>query len=170
MKRLLTLVLCAAALPPTRVVPPEQWARDFQKRHARLPLERQARPALFTPAFDAALRKEWAYAKGEVGRLDYDRLGAGRHIAEPIAFEAESVQEDAAVVAMRYAFVLDPGAAPGKHAVHLALKKEGARCWRLDDFITPRGDSLMRLFAGDPEQSEAGPADKASGALTSPAW
>ena len=24
--------------------------------------------------------------------------------------------------------------------------------------------SLMRLFAGDPEQSEAGPADKASGA------
>ena len=112
------------------------------------------------------LRKEWAYAKGEVGRLDYDPwLGAqDGDIAEPIAFEAESVQEDAAVVAMRYAFVLDPGAAPGKHAAHLALKKEGARCWRLDDFITPRGDSLMRLFAGDPEQPEAGPADKASGA------
>ena len=78
------------------------------------------------------------------------RLGAqDGDIAEPIAFEAESVQEDAAVVAMRYAFVLDPGAAPGKHAVHLALKKEGARCWRLDDFITPRGaDASVRRRSG----------------------
>ena len=30
--------------------------------------------------------------------------------------------------------------------------------------------SLMRLFAGDPEQSEAGPADKARRALTSAGW
>ena len=52
--------------------------------------------------------------QGEVGRLDYDPwLGAqDGDIAEPIAFEAESVQEDAAVVAMRYAFVLDPAPRP----------------------------------------------------------
>lgn len=165
MKRLLTLVLFAAALPAHAGCPaPEQWARDFHKTHADFysgppRLDR----ALYTPAFGAALQREWNYAKGEVGHLDYDPwLGAqDGDMAPPFVFEVESEAKDSAVVAMRYGFVLDPGAKPAKHAVHLVLKKEAQQCWRLDDFITPLGDSLMRLYAPEPD---AGATDKAAGA------
>ncbi|MCR2531469.1 hypothetical protein NSP46_25670, partial [Salmonella enterica] len=52
-----------------------------------------------------------------------------------------------AIVAMRYPFVLEPGGPRTPQVVHLVLKREASQCWRLDDFITPLGDSLQRLYA-----------------------
>lgn len=168
MKRLVMLALCAAALPAHAACPaPERWARDFHKTHADFHWNDQRHdPALYTADFDAALKREWAYAKGEVGRLDYDPwLGAqDGDVAEPIVFDAESVTDNTAVVSMRYAYVLDPATPPTKQAAHLVLKKEGAQCWRLDDFITPVGDSLMRLLAGDPNLPDTPTANPKPGA------
>ncbi|MBB1628385.1 hypothetical protein A9974_24415 [Achromobacter sp. UMC71] len=154
MKPLLLLALCALAGAARANCPsPEQWTRSFQQAHAdfyRNP-ERHD-PSLYTPGFDAALRGEWAYAKGEVGHLDYDPwLGAqdGDMAASPV-FDAESAPEGTAIVAMRYPFALEPGGPQVQQTVHLILKRQAPQCWRLDDFITPQGESLRRLYATAP--------------------
>lgn len=151
MKRFLPLALSVLAWPAHAACPaPAEWARTFQQAHAGFHTESDRHdPSLFTPEFDAALRREWAYAQGEVGHLDYDPwLGAqDGEIGDKPVFEAESETRDTAIVAMRYAFQLEPGGARTPQAVHLALKREASQCWRLDDFITPRGDSLRRLYA-----------------------
>jgi len=34
--------------------------------------------------------------------------------------------------------------------VHLVLKRQTPQCWRLDDFITPLGESLRRMYSTAP--------------------
>lgn len=151
MKRLLPLVFSFLAWPAhAACTAPAEWARTFQQAHADFHAAPDRHdPSLFTPAFDAALRREWAYAQGEVGHLDYEPwLGAqdGEIGGTPV-FETESELRDTAIVAMRYPFVLEPGGPRTQQVVHLVLKREASPCWRLDDFITPLGDSLQRLYA-----------------------
>ncbi|CAB3924104.1 MULTISPECIES: hypothetical protein [Achromobacter] len=151
MKRLLPLVFSLLAWPAHAACPaPAEWARTFQQAHADFHVAPDRdEPSLFTPAFDAALRREWNYAQGEVGHLDYDPwLGAqdGEIGGKPV-FETESETRGTAIVAMRYPFVLEPGGPRTPQVVHLVLKREASQCWRLDDFITPLGDSLQRLYA-----------------------
>ncbi|CAB3834291.1 hypothetical protein LMG3412_00910 [Achromobacter deleyi] len=154
MKPLLLLALCALAGPVQAGCPaPEQWTRSFQQDHADFHWNTERHdPSLYTPAFDAALRGEWAYAKGEVGHLDYDPwLGAqDGDIGGAPVFEAESTSEDTAIVAMRYPFVLEAGGPKTPQIVHLILKRQPSRCWQLDDFITPLGESLRRVYAAAP--------------------
>ncbi len=154
MKPLLLLALCALAGPTRASCPaPEQWSRDFQQTHADFYWNRERHdPSLYTPGFDTALRGEWAYAQGEVGHLDYDPwLGAqDGDMGAPPAFETESALEDTAIVSMRYLFVLEPGGPKTPQVVHLILKRQAPQCWRLDDFITPLGESLRRAFAAAP--------------------
>lgn len=153
-KPLVPLVLAALAWPAHADCPaPEQWARSFQQTHADFYWKPERHdPSLYTPGLDAALRREWAYAKGEVGHLDYDPwLGAqDGDMADTPVFETESTLEDTAIVAMRYAFVLDPAGPRTPQVVHLILKRQAPQCWRLDDFITPRGESLRRVYATAP--------------------
>ncbi|WZB76910.1 hypothetical protein WJ972_16805 [Achromobacter insuavis] len=113
MKRLLPLVFSLLAWPAHAACPaPAEWARTFQQAHADFHVAPDRdEPSLFTPAFDAALRREWNYAQGEVGHLDYDPwLGAqdGEIGGKPV-FETESETRGTAIVAMRYPFVLEPG-------------------------------------------------------------
>lgn len=154
MKFLLGLTLSIITSPALAdCSPPEQWARTFQQTHADFHWNPDRHdPSLYTPGFEAALRQEWAYAKGEVGHLDYDPwLGAqdGDMAATPV-FDAESAPEDTAIVVMRYPFVLEPGGAQLQQTVHLILKRQGPQCWRLDDFITPLGESLRRIYQTPP--------------------
>ena len=125
------------------------WARAFYSEHylffadAPDPILQ-----LTTPEFGALLKKEWAYANGEVGHLDYDPwLGAqDGEIGKPVRFSVETQSPDTAVVAMSYPFVLDPKR-PQQHTVHLVLRKREHECWRLTDFITPKGESLSYLYS-----------------------
>ncbi|MGE5028303.1 MAG: hypothetical protein ACM3JK_07500 [Betaproteobacteria bacterium] len=128
----------------------EDWARAFYSEHYSF----YAEPPdpilqLTTPEFGALLKKEWAYSNGEVGHLDYDPwLGAqDGKIGKPIRFSVESESPDVAVVAMSYPFVLNPKHSPDRHTVHLVLRKQKQECWRLQDFITPRGESLSFVYA-----------------------
>lgn len=59
-----------------------------------------------------------------------------------IASDAHAVS-----VAMRYPFTLDDDGVRTPHEVRLLLVRGAGRCWRFDDLLTPRGDSLSALYA-----------------------
>ena len=125
------------------------WARAFYSEHYSFYAGAPDPILQFTtPEFGALLKKEWAYSKGEVGHMDYDPwLGAQEgEIGKPVRFSAETESPDTAVVAMSYAFVLDSKHPSKPHTVHLVLKREH-ECWQLQDFITPRGDSLLYVYS-----------------------
>lgn len=143
------LTLVASGLAAADCPKPEDWARAFYSEHydfyadAPDPILQ-----LTTPEFGELLKKEWAYAKGEVGHMDYDPwLGAqDGEIGKPVRFSVESELPDTVVVAMSYPFVLEKHQ-PKRHAVHLVLRKDEHGCWRLQDFITPVGESLSYAYS-----------------------
>lgn len=108
-------------------------------------------PALLTPGFEAALRREWAVAQGEVGRLDVDPwLGAqDGEIGAPVTFRLLSATGGASTVVMDYPFLSEPGARPQARRVRLLLRRSAGACWQLDDLVMPAGQSLRTLFAPD---------------------
>ena len=126
------------------------WARAFYSEHY---LFYSGAPdpvlELTTPEFGALLKKEWAYSKGEVGHFDYDPwLGAqDGKIGKPVRFSVETEKPDMAIVSMSYPYVLDSKHPPERHTVHLILRKREHECWHLQDFITPRGDSLSYVYS-----------------------
>lgn len=81
--------------------------------------------------------------------MDYDPwLGAqDGEIGKPVRFSVESESPDTAVVAMSYPYVLDHKHRPERHTVHLVLRKGEDECWRLQDFITPLGESLSYVYS-----------------------
>lgn len=155
---ILALLLAAtgatAALPAaaaaTACPPPAEWAARFHREHAGFTFEEDpAADALLSPELAARIAAERAYAQGEVGHLDYDPwLGAqdGGMAAAP-AFVLEASTATTATVAMRYPFALEPHGPHTPHEVRLLLVHGPDHCWRLDDLVTPRGDSLSTLFA-----------------------
>ncbi|MDL5033034.1 hypothetical protein QRD43_14055 [Pelomonas sp. APW6] len=106
-------------------------------------------PALLTPRLDAALRHEWAGTTGELGPLDVDPwMGAqDGEIGTPVTFRLLAAKGGAATVRMDYPFLSEPGARPQRRTVRLLLRREMGGCWRLDDLITPAGQSLRTLDA-----------------------
>lgn len=105
-------------------------------------------PRLFTAGFEAALQQEWAYADGEVGHLSEDPwLGAqDGEMERPPRFRLRARSGTQATVVLVYPFRSGPGAPAQTQEVRLLLHREGEGCWRLDDFIMPRGRSLRALF------------------------
>lgn len=135
---------CPAPLAPVT------FARRLFERHRDFYWdEAHHDPAWLTPRFDAALRREWAYAKGEVGHLDVDPwLGAqDGDIGAPVTFRLLAGQGGVSTVLMRYPFLTEPGARPQRHTVRLLLRRAAGGCWQLDDLITPAGQSLRTLYA-----------------------
>jgi hypothetical protein len=123
------------------------WARNFYAEHYFFYAEPSDSVLQFiTPEFGALLKREWEYSKGEIGHLDYDPWLGGQdgEIGKPVRF---SVETDMAIVSMSYPLVLEPKRAPERHTVHLILRKRDHECWQLQDFITPRGDSLAYVYS-----------------------
>ena len=142
---LITTDLIAADCPKAA-----DWARAFYSEHYSFYADApDPILQLTTPEFGELFKKEWAYSKGEVGHMDYDPwLGAqDGEIGKPVRFSVESESPDTAVVAMSYPYVLDPKRPHERHTVHLVLRKREQECWRLQDFITPRGDSLSYVYS-----------------------
>jgi hypothetical protein len=110
------------------------WARTFYAEHY---------------SFYALLKREWEYSKGEIGHLDYDPWLGGQdgEIGKPVRFSVETESPDTAIVSMSYPFVLDSKHPAERHTVHLVLRKREHECWQLQDFITPRGDSLSYVYS-----------------------
>jgi hypothetical protein len=126
------------------------WARAFYSEHYSFYADPSDRILQFTtPEFGALLKREWEYSKGEVGHLDYDPWLGGQdgEIGKPVRFSVETESPDTAIVSMSYPFVLDSKHAPERHTVHLVLRKREHECWQLQDFITPRGDSLSYVYS-----------------------
>jgi hypothetical protein len=126
------------------------WARAFYSEHYSFYADPSDRIFQFTtPEFGALLKREWEYSKGEVGHLDYDPWLGGQdgEIGKPVRFSVETESPDTAIVSMSYPFVLDSKHAPERHTVHLVLRKREHECWQLQDFITPRGDSLSYVYS-----------------------
>jgi hypothetical protein len=152
------LLLAALALVSTSVAAADcpnaaDWARAFYSEHYSFYADAPDPILKFTtPEFGALLKKEWAYANGEVGHLDYDPwLGAqDGKIGKPVRFSVETESPDTAIVSMSYPFVLEPKRPPERHTVHLVLRKREQECWQLQDFITPRGDSLSYVYSFPP--------------------
>ena len=142
---LISVGLAAADCPKAA-----DWARAFYSEHyffyAKAP---DSILEFTTPEFGALLKKEWAYSMGKIGHLDYDPwLGAqDGEIGKPVRFSVETESLDTAVVSMSYPFVLDSKRPPERHTVHLVLRKREHECWQLQDFITPRGDSLAYVYS-----------------------
>ena len=126
------------------------WARSFYTEHyffyggAPDPILQ-----LTTPEFGALLKREWEYSNGEIGHLDYDPWLGGQdgEISKPVRFSVETESPEMAIVSMSYPFVLDPKRPPERHTAHLILRKREHECWQLQDFITPRGDSLSYVYS-----------------------
>ena len=101
-----------------------------------------------TEQFGGLLKQEAAYADGEVGHLGYDPwMGAqDGEIASP-RFSVESQDDTVAVVAMSFRLQMSPEDAGKPGAAHLVLHKAEGGCWRLNEFVTPLGESLSFLFS-----------------------
>ena len=126
------------------------WARAFYTEHYSFFTDSSDGVLqLATPEFGALLKREWEYSNGEIGHLDYDPwLGAqDGEIGKPVRFSVEMESPETAIVAMSYPFVLDSKHRPERRTVHLVLRKREHECWQLQDFITPRGDSLAYLYS-----------------------
>ena len=125
-------------------------ARTFYSEHYSFYADASDRVLQFTtPEFGAVLKREWAYSQGEIGHLDYDPWLGGQdgEIGKPVRFSVETESPDTAIVSMSYPFVLDSKHPPERHTVHLVLRKREHECWQLQDFITPRGDSLAYVYS-----------------------
>ena len=151
MKLLLAvLALVSVSAVAAECPKPADWARTFYSEHYSFYAEPSESVLQFvTPEFGALLKREWEYSKGEIGHLDYDPWLGGQdgEIGKPARFSVEMESPDMAIVSMSYPFVLEPKRPPARHIVHLILHKRDHECWQLQDFITPRGDSLAYVYS-----------------------
>jgi hypothetical protein len=111
MKLLVTvLALISSGVPAAECPKAADWARAFYSEHYSFYADASDSILQFTTSeFGALLKREWDYAKGEIGHLDYDPwLGAqDGEIGKPVRFSVETESPDTAIVAMSYPFVLD---------------------------------------------------------------
>ena len=139
----------AASADQAACLSPQAFAQALYERHRGFYWDQAHHdPTLFTPGFEAALRQEWAYANGEVGHFNDDPwLGAqDGEMMRPPRFLLRARHRTQATVVLVYPFQAGPGTPTQTREVRLLLRREGAGCWRLDDFITPMGRSLRALF------------------------
>lgn len=127
---------------------PETFAQGFYRSaYAFFNESPQQVAGLVTPGFLHKLQAErdCVEKKGRC-RLQYDPwLGPqGGGVGAPVLFQRESSDGRQAVVAVQYP--LQNGGTPQTVRLKLMRTPEDA-CWRLDDFITPGGESLAALLA-----------------------
>ncbi|AVP97618.1 hypothetical protein C7S18_10590 [Ahniella affigens] len=149
-----TLILLAAAMVGTSSTwacdSAAAWAERFQGGAADFYAGPPSAAVLkqVTPEFGDLLKREAAYADGEIGHLDYDPwLGSQDGDMVGSRFELESETDDSAMVALRFQFDSGDGSKPQPRVAHLVLRKAEGSCWRLADLITPYGESLAYLFS-----------------------
>lgn len=102
---------------------------------------------LVSPALYRALRNH--YRCEGVCHLDYEPwLGAqDGEIGPPVTFNANKVDKSGATVEMHYQFLIATTVPPKPQRVILRLKPSAPpQCWRLDDLVTPLGDSLRQSY------------------------
>jgi len=101
----------------------------------------------FTSTFQSGISAEVDCLKreGECS-LDYDPwLGAqDGEISPPLRYAVVSDMEGYVVVQFTYRFTIANTARP--HAVEIVLHKQPDGCWKVNDFITPIGVSLLGTF------------------------
>src|SRR5438552_15628161 len=117
------------------------WARAFYSEHYSFYADPSDRVLQFAaPEFGALLKREWDYAKGEIGHLDYDPWLGGQdgESGKPVRFSVETESPDTAIVSMSYPFVLDSKHPPERHMVHFVLRNRDHGSCQLQDLITPR--------------------------------
>ena len=149
------LVLPVLAVISTGIVAADcpkaaDWARAFYSEHYSFYADPSDHTLEFTTSeFGALLKREWAYSNGEIGHLDYDPWLGGQdgEIGKPVRFSVETESPGTAIVSMSYPLTLDSKHPPERHTVHLILRKREHECWQLQDFITPRGDSLSYVYS-----------------------
>ena len=125
------------------------WAESFYRSHYSFYVGAPSSATLSktTEKFGSLLKREADFSGGAVGHLDYDPwLGAQDGDIEKLLFQVESASGDLVVVSMQYTFSLNGTSIRERHTVHLVLSKE-IGCWRLKDFVTPRGESLSYVYS-----------------------
>lgn len=140
-----------AATPACDAVRPDAVVQRFQSQHADFYF--QATPGLkqaVTPALWSALRNHYRCAEREgLCHLDYDPwLGAqdGDMAGSP-RFQVTQQTADRARVDMHFQLSLGPSQPLQARRVTLVLAAMAPpACWRVDDLITPLGDSLAQRY------------------------
>lgn len=111
----------------------------------------QAQPGMqswVSPALLRALRNH--YRCEGVCHLDYDPwLGAqDGEIRPPVTFKVTRRDKSGVEVEMRYQYyIADPEPIQPQHLLLRLQSAAAPQCWRLDDLITPLGDSLKKAYS-----------------------
>jgi hypothetical protein len=151
MKRLSLLFLLMAQPALAACPAPDAWAKQFLDKHYEF---FSVSPAglrdLVTAEFYEFLEGDWRSSSKhqEVGALGYDPwLGAqDGEMGNQVSFAVENLGEETAMVAVVYPFAIESSKSIQRVA-HLVLQRSEKECWRLNDFITPLGESLAHLYS-----------------------
>ena len=122
--------------------------RDFHFKAAAAPR------ALATPAFLAALDNHYRCQKENgLCHIEYDPwLGAqDGEIGGPVSYAFQSGEAGKAGVTVGYGYRIADNEPPQRKRVIMPLESAAPpQCWRLADFVTPLGDSLLERFRAEP--------------------
>jgi hypothetical protein len=104
---------------------------------------------LVTPDLFKVLAMEHACAQGQECALDSDPWVDAQDgdISDPITFTLGDHDGAHATVVMAYIFALSTSQRQPQHLSLKMLRADGEQCWRVDDMITPTGNSLAKYIA-----------------------
>lgn len=131
---------------------PAAFAQHFFEQHREFYHQPTRRlDEVVTPAFRQALAAHYRCTDAEgLCHIDYDPwLGAqDGEISPPLEFSATAHRGDRATVRMTYRFVVAKPPGQRRQVTLLLQTAPGDKCWRIDDLITPLGDSLAVRYLG----------------------
>ena len=132
---------------------PVQSAKYFFEKHQNFYFQKPPE-ALLTPKFFKAVSNEIKCLEEKgMCALDYAPwIGANDgKIGNPITFKlsGDLSLSGQAIVKMEYPFELYPNTTLKIQTVQIVLTKNVEGCWKVDDLITPLGDSLAKLFSDE---------------------
>lgn len=125
---------------------PAVVAKAFYNKHPNFSSEDPARiRKIVTPRFFDALDREYQCAQGQICAIEADPWTDAQDgsIGKPVEFATASNSGVEAKVSMTYTFVLGKKHEQ-KHATLVLQREAPTECWRMDDLMGPRGDSLVR--------------------------
>ena len=139
-------IRCASA--SCAIDDPAAVARTFYQQHPNFSSEDPARiKKIVTPRLFEAMDREYKCAQGQICALEADPWTDAQDgsIGKPVKFATASNSGVEAKVSMTYPFVL--GKKHDEKHVTLVLQRQSpTECWRLDDLVGPRGESLVRAI------------------------
>lgn len=129
--------------------PPSQWAAQFYSAHrAFYTAPPKSLSGVVTPEFQALLLKDWTSSSqhSEIGALGYEPWSGAQDgdIGQP-TIQTEMESDDLSIVSMSFPFRLN--GSETRSVAHLVLSKAAGQCWKLQDFLTPLGESLSYLYS-----------------------